>query len=334
MSPLLPPSPTAATPRARPGAGATRVGLFVADQFPLAPLSLVIEALRLANWGEEDEVFTYTLISADGQPRASSCAFPAPVDHSVENCPPLDVALVCTGRNSSQIAEPEVLRWLRRLHREGTRVGAISGGAFVLARAGLLDGRSCAIHWEAVPSMAEAFHAVTVSGDIFCIDGRIITCAGGVSTLDLMLHLIEHFRGKAVARRVADDLIYPNLRGGHEPARIDLKKRTGVTNATLLRAVEIMEANVEEPVKVARISAALGTSTRHLERLFARAFRMSPSRYYMQLRLKQARALLSQTQLPVVEVALRCGFRNTSHFARRYREMYRVLPSAERRAGL
>lgn len=308
-----------------------QVALFVENDFPLAPLSLVIEALRLANWVERREVFHYAIVSADGGPRTSSSDLPVRIGHSVTDCPRPDMVLVCTGQNSNRVTDPPVLAWLRRSYREGSQVGAISGGAFVLARAGLLQGRTCAVHWDSAPALAEAFADVTVSGDIFVMDGRIITCAGGISTLDLMLHLIETFRGRSVACRVADDLIYQSIRGGSSPARIELRRRTGVSNGLLLRAIEMMEANLEEPIRLSEIAALLGTSMRHLERLFARAFDASPSQYYMRLRLREARGLLAQTDLPVVEVALRCGFQNTSHFARRYREVYQTLPSQERR---
>jgi len=310
-----------------------RVALLVEDDFPLAPLSMVLEALRLANWVENRGVFRHEIVSADGAPRTSSCDMPARIAHAVAACPTPDVALVCTGQNSSQIADPGILRWLRRCYREGSRVGAISSGAFVLARAGLLEGRTTAVHWESRAALAEAFPDVTVSGDIFVVDGRLITCAGGISTLDMMVALIETIRGRAVARRVADGLIYHAVREGSAPARIELRHRTGVSNAVLLRALEMMESNLEEPVKLSEISASVGTSLRHLERLFARAFDVSPSQYYMRLRLREAKGLLSQSEVPLVEVALRCGFQNTSHFARRYREVYDLPPSEERRAG-
>lgn len=308
-----------------------RIGIFLPERFPLTPLSLVIETLRMANLIEDANRFSYVLISPDGAPVTSSCDFPAPVRYDVKGCPNLDVVLVCAGHDSVRFDNRAVLSWLRRLYHAGVHVGGISSGAFLLARAGLLDGRSCAVHWECVEALREAFHRVTVSGEIFLIDGRIITCAGGVSTLDLMLHLVERFRDRRFAREVADALIYPSVRGGHEPARINLRARTGVTNLLLLRAVEMMERNVESPIKVSEISEQLHTSTRHLERLFVRSFRMSPSHYYMRLRLREARSLLARTDIPVLEVALRCGFRNSSHFTRRYREMYHILPSHQRR---
>ncbi|MEM0935479.1 MAG: GlxA family transcriptional regulator [Pseudomonadota bacterium] len=312
--------------------GTVRLGIFIARGFPLAPFSMVLETLRLANETLGNERFQWTIISRDGEDRVSSCGLPARVDHSVEDSPSVDVLLVCTGERSPMIDDPAVLRWLRSAYRDGSKVGAISGGAFVLARAGLLSGRTCAIHWASRLALAEAYPDVAVSGEIFVTDGRMITCAGGISTLDLMLHLVERFEGRATARRVADDLIYPSIRRGSEPARIELHRRTGSTNTVLLNAIEIMERNVEYPVTLARISETVGTSIRHLERLFARSMGIPPSKYYMHLRLREARGLLMQTDIPLSEVALRCGFNNTSHFARRYREVYAILPSDERRA--
>lgn len=316
--------------RTRPGTPIT-VGIFVADAFPLAPFSMVLEALRLANDAMRRTGFRAVIVSVDGNRVQSSSGLPAEVDHPVSDCPPIDILLVCAGERSHLVDDPALMRWLRAAYQAGSQVGAISGGAFVLARAGLLSQRSCAIHWASAVALAEAYPDVRVSGEIFVTDGRIVTCAGGISTLDLMLHLIETFESRPLARRVADDLIYPSIRNGSEPARIELRRRTGSSNAVLLRAIEMMESHIEDPVSLIRISERLNTSTRHLERLFARSLGIPPSKYYMQIRLREARELLVQTGIPLSEIALRCGFSNTSHFARRYREFYSVLPSDERR---
>jgi len=285
--------------------GDVRVGVYLPEGYPLTPLSMIIETLRIANLIEGGERFDYVLISDDGAPVRSSCAFPAPISVGIAEPGRMDVLLVCAGINSVRGTGGSLNGWLRQLYRSGLTVGGVSSGAFLLARAGLLDGRTCAIHWEAEEALRENFHRVTVSGDIFCLDGRIITCAGGISTLDLMLHLVARFRDRLFARRVADLLIYPAVRGGHEPARINLRARTGVTNPVVLRAIEIMEANVETPLKISEVCDLLHTSPRHLERLFARSVRMSPSEYYMRLRLREAKGLLALTEIPVVEVAQR-----------------------------
>lgn len=310
-----------------------KVGIFVSKKFPLAPFAMVLESLRLANDATRRHAFQGLIVSEDGADVPSSCGQPARAHYSVADCPAIDVVLVCSGVRPQLVDDPAVMRWLRACYKTGSQVGAISGGSFVLARAGLLSGRACAIHWASAVALAETYPDVRVSGEIFVTDGRVVTCAGGISTLDLMLHLIEGHESRALARRVADDLIYPSIRGGHEPARIELRRRTGSTNATLLRAIEMMESHVEDPMTLTRISEHLGTSVRHLERLFARSLGVSPSKYYMHIRLREARELLVQTGIPLTEVALRCGFHNTSHFARRYREVYATLPSEDRSAG-
>jgi transcriptional regulator GlxA family with amidase domain len=312
----------------------TRVGVFLPPEFPLAPLALVLEALRMANSMDDDHAFSHALISADGAPIQSSCGLPFPVHHSIKESPDYDVVLICAGSNSVDIEDRNVLSWLRRLHSHGVRLAAISSGAFVLAHAGLLNGLSCAVHWESARALSERFAKIKVTQDIFCVDSRIITCAGGMSTLDLMLHLIAEFRGSYLARIVADKLIYQAIRCGHEPARLDLSTRAGSGNPLLLRAIAIMEQTLGEPLTIGAISAKLGTSARHLERLFLRSLNMSPATHYMMLRLNEARNLLMQTDIPILEVAICCGFHSGSHFTKRYRRVFNTNPSGHRRQRL
>ena len=309
---------------------AVRFGIFLTKAFPLLPLSLVIDTLRIANIIEEVDNFSYTLISADGQPVVSSCAFPSPIEAGIRDCPELDVILVCTGQGDASPSEPEVLNWLRKLHRSGVTIAGISCGAFILAEAGLLDGRKCSVHWESFQALRERFYKIDVTRDIFCIEGKIITCAGGIATLDLVLHQISKFRSGTFARRVADSLVYPIIRGSHAPARVNVQARTGIKSKILLSSVKLMEDNIENPLKIGEISILLETSTRHLERLYSRHFQMTPSQYYMRMRLREAKSLLAQTDISVIAVALCSGFKNASHFTRCFRELYQRLPSEQR----
>lgn len=313
--------------------GPVRLGVYLTQQYPLAPLSLVLDSLRVVNEIAGERLFNHVLLSASDDPVISSCEFPAPSTIKIDQSPHLDVLLVCSGDASFSYSEGRVLQWLRRVFHNGAIVGGISSGSMLLARAGLLDGRRCAVHWASVNAMRENFHRVAVTGNIFCVDGRMITCAGGVSTLDMMLHLIERLSSRQLAYDLADALIYPSKRGGNEPARGSLVARTGVVNRQLIHAIELMEANIETPNSISEISKRVGASARHLERLFSRFFDVSPSQYYMRIRLDTAHSLLAKTDLPIVEVALRCGFINASHFTRRYSLEYEQLPSMRRRAG-
>ncbi len=180
----------------------------------------------------------------------------------------------------------------------------------LLAHAELLDDRRCAVHRASAQAMQENFHRAIVTGNIICVDGRLITCAGGIPTLDMMLHLIERFGSSQLAFNVADALIYPSKRGDGEPARGSLVARTGVVNRQLTRAVELMEAKIATPISATEIGKRAGASVRHLERLFSRLFAVSPTQYCTRIRLDTAHCFLAKTDLPIVEVALRCGFRN------------------------
>ncbi len=313
--------------------GPVQLGVYLTQQFPLAPVSLVLDSLRIANGIAGKRLFTHVSLASDDEPVISSCDFPAVNTIRIDQSPPLDVLLVCLGDASFRFSEPQVLRWLRRIYRGGAIVGGISSGSMLLAHAGLLDDRRCAVHWASVQAMQENFHRAIVTGNVFCVDGRLITCAGGISALDMMLHLIERFSSSQLAFNVADALIYPSKRGDGEPARGSLVTRTGVVNRHLTRAVELMEANIETPISITEIGKRTGASVRHLERLFARFFAVSPTQYYMRIRLETAHSFLAKTDLPIVEVALRCGFRNASHFTRRYSDAYEELPSFRRRAS-
>ena len=314
--------------------GPLRLGVYLTEQFPLAPLSLVLDSLRVANDIAGKQLFTCVSLSSDDNPVMSSCNFPVMPTIRIDQSPTLDVLLVCSGEANFRFSERQVLQWLRRVYHSGAIVGGISSGSVLLAHAGLLDDRRCAVHWASVEAMREHFYRVVVTGDIFCVDGRLITCAGGVSTLDMMLHLIERIGSQKLAFDLGEALIYPGKRGGNEPARGSLMARTGVVNRQLTRAIELMETNIESPVSIGLIGKRVGASVRHLERLFARYFEVSPSQYYMGIRLDIAQRLLSKTDLPIVEVALRCGFSNPSHFTRRYSATYEQSPSMSRRAKL
>ncbi len=111
---------------------------------------------------------------------------------------------------------------------------------------------------------------------------------------------------------------------------MDASLRQGATRAGLGRAIEMMESHLEDVVGVEELCAAAGVSRRQLERLFQRHFRVAPQRYYLDLRLQRARALLRYTDMPVVEIAVACGFGSAAHFSRSYRAWAGTPPTADR----
>jgi len=205
-------------------------------------------------------------------------------------------------------------------------------GSLLLARAGLLDGCRCTLHWENLPGFVEEFPGIEVSGELFAIDGRRYTCAGGTAALDMLLWLIGQQHGHALATQVSELFIHSAIRQQQQPQRMDLRARTGVCHPRLLECIELMEANVEQPLTLCELAEVTGTSKRQLERLFRRYLHSSPGRYYLQLRLRAGRKLLEQTSLPIIEVACACGFSSAGHFSQRFRALFGQTPRQARAA--
>ena len=310
------------------------VGFYLVPEFPMMAFAAAIEPLRSANRLRGEALFEWRLYSRDGSPVRASNGVDIAVHGAIDDGEALDLLLVCAGTRDAGTGDVAIAKWLRWLVRSGTSIGGVSLGAYVLARAGLLDGRRCALHWESLQAFGDEFPRIRTTTDIFVVDGNRRTCSGGTAALDMMLHLISERDGRALANDVSDQFIHPRIRGTHDSQRMAVQNRVGVANKKLIAAIGMMESANEEPRPVHAIAADVKLSPRQLERLFAKYLRASPSHYYLKLRLDRARAMLLQTTKPVLDVAVACGFASASHFSRCYRTIYGHRPSDERAALL
>ncbi len=204
-------------------------------------------------------------------------------------------------------------------------------GSYLLARAGLLDGYRCTIHWENIASLREEFPNVQVSDDLFIIDRDRISCAGGQSSMDMMLKLINDRHGNKLVTRISEQFMCERIRSSDDRQRIPLHMSLGSNQPKLTEAVTLMEANIEEPISLDELSNYVGISRRQLERLFQKHLNCVPTRYYLKLRLNRARLLLLQTSKSIVDIALACGFISAPHFSKCYRDLFGIPPRDERR---
>jgi transcriptional regulator GlxA family with amidase domain len=324
-------SPRSAPPAASPADTAPyAVGFYLVPDFPLMAFAAAIEPLRAANRLAGRKLFAWRLYSRDGASVRASNGIDIAVDAALTAEERVPMLLACAGTAGVGTGDRAVGKALRNLVRNGCAIGGISLGAYVLARAGLLDGRRCALHWENLAAFAEQFPRIRTTTDIFVVDGNRCTCSGGTAALDMMLQVIAARHGPALATAVSEQFIHPRIRGAHDPQRMALQSRLGVANARLIAAVGIMESAIEEPREIRDIAAAVDVSCRQLERLFARHLQRHPRVYYLELRLDRARALLRQTTRPIMDIAVACGFASASHFGRCYRVAYGCRPSDER----
>jgi transcriptional regulator GlxA family with amidase domain len=242
----------------------------------------------------------------------------------------LRTVVVCSGTEVQRFDSRGAFSWLRRMARNGADVGALCTGSYVLARAGLLDGYRCTIHWENLAGFAEDFPDIEVTSELFEIDRGRFTCSGGTASIDLMLNMIARQHGHELAAAVADQVLHERIRDHHDHQRMSLPARLGVRHPKLLAVIEMMEKNLEEPLSRIELARSAGLSTRQLERLFRKYLNRSPARYYLELRLDKARLLLLQTNMSVIDVALACGFVSASHFSKCYRDFFGRTPRKER----
>lgn len=308
-----------------------RIGFFLVPNFSFIAFSAALEPLRLANRVANNDLYGWNLYSLDGEPVTASNGVSVSVDGSYIDIDVLPTVIVCGGADIHNQSNPKLIAKLRRMSSHGASLGALCTGSRILAEAGLLNGYTCTIHWENMDGFAEEFPDIDVSDDLFEIDRNRFTCAGGTSALDMMLHIIAQQYGHDTASLVSDMMIHHRIRDGHERQRMALRTRLGVSHPKLLAVISHIEETLEEPVSCAELASSVNLSTRQLERLFRKYLNHAPTRYYLELRLSRARFLLLQTSMPILDVALACGFVSASHFSKCYREYFQRTPSEERR---
>ena len=307
-----------------------RVGFLLVPGFALMSYASAVEPLRAANQLAGRKLYDWRHVSTGAAEIAASNGVAIAADHRVGDDAAFDTVFVCAGGNPAEFAHRPTLKWLRGQARRGVRLGGVSGGPFILARAGLLAGHRCTIHWEHIPAFVEQFPELEIERSLFVIDRDRLTSAGGIAALDLMHALIEHDHGPALAAAVSEWFLHTEVRSGSGPQRMTLRERFGTGNARLLKALERMEARLEEPASRAELAAVAGVSVRQLERLFATHLRSSVGQHYRRIRLDRARLLLRQTAMPILEVAVACGFLSPSHFSRAYRRRFGQAPRTAR----
>lgn len=302
-------------------------GLLLTNGFALMSYASLVEPFRAANILAGTPLYRWQHISIDGRPVAASNGASIIADCAVGDALDCDTLFVFAAGDPARFSDEPTFAWLREIARQGATIGGVSGGPFLLARAGLLDGHRATIHWDHQAAFAERFPTVSLTPGLYVIDRRRVTCAGGTAGLDLALELIERERGHVLAAKVSDWFIRTEIRGADKPQRLSLRDRYAITNDRVLKALAHMEATVEEPACRSELARIGGVSVRQLERLFLHQLGETMNQAYLRIRLTQAEELVRKTGLSVTMIALACGFRNSGHFSRAFKARFGHPPS-------
>jgi len=314
----------------QPVQGPQKLAFLLLPDFSMMAFTSSVEPLRAANRVSGETLYAWETFTVDGGPVSASNGVVIEPHGSFRD--PLDAhsVVVCAGIRAMRFDDAATFARLVELARHGLNIGGICSGSIALAKAGLLAGYRCTIHWEYVESFAENFPGLNVTARLFEIDRKRFTCSGGIAPLDMMINAIALDHGDDLAVRVAELMVHSFVRHPHDAQRMPEQHRTGVSHPKVLGAIAQMEAFLETPVSLNTVAESVGLSTRQLERLFREKLGVTPSRYYLDLRLERARQLLRQTPMSILQVGVASGFSSASHFARRYREKYRHSPREER----
>ena len=293
------------------------------------PAEVLASAASVA--GGDDAAYTIEVVAPGGAPIPTDSGYaiaPAGALEAVHG--PIDTLLVAGGAGARN-ASPETVARVRRLAARADRVASVCTGAYVLAAAGLLDGRRATTHWSWCDDLQSRHPAVTVERDpIFVVDGPVRTSAGVTAGMDLALALVEEDLGPRVALEVARWLVvFVKRPGGQAQFSVQLAGQSAERSP--LRELQAWIADhIDADLSVPALAARACMSERHFARAFKAETGMTPAVYVESLRVERARLALESGAAPIDAVAARCGFGTAETLRRAFARRLGVSPAAYR----
>ena len=309
--------------------------LLVVPHFNLSATTSFLDPFRVANYLHGEGLFRWDVISEQGgEVQASNGMAISTMSMGEVANARRDLVVVSSSWSPDAHAPPPIRAALWRWARQGATLGGIDTGAFILAEAGLLIGRRATVHYEHIDAVGETYPDIELTEDLFVYDGTRITCAGGSASVDFALNILRGTHGDALANATARYLFHQSVRPPGSQQNTDVVEPIGTTTPRhVRRAIALMEQNLEHPMPIAEICSAARVSHRQLDRLFRQYVKKSPAAYYRDIRLDRARGLVTQTEMPLSQVALASGFASQEHFSRAYRTRFGLPPRQDRIEG-
>jgi len=307
----------------------TKTAILVLQNTNTLSLAAAVDPLRAANRQSEKRLYDWSFATPLKQDveLTSGLSVPAAPLQRVESC---DLLILVAGFNVIPQATPALLSSIRRLTNRATMLITIDGGAWLAAKAGLLDGYAATTHWEDLAEFSASFPDIAFQNARFVTSGNRWTSSGAAPTLDMMLQLIEVQHGTSLSARVAAGFIHTRAPASTDPQirHPDARQHSALT----YKAHAIMEDALDTPVPIATIAKRLGLSTRSLQLHFRQVLGITPKTHYMTLRLAEAHRLIKHTKTPLHSIALATGFGSQSSLARAHTERYGESPRSTRAA--
>lgn len=306
-----------------------RAGFILLEHFSLPAFTQALDTLVTANLLKA-KAFTTCTFSLSGEEVASDLGLVIRPDAALAamNLEQLDLLVVCGGLRTPLRPSQELAHLLQAAARHGLDLAGLWNGAWFLGQAGLLGGYRCTVHPEHRAALAEIAKASNVTSESYVIDRDRLTAASPSGAFYLTLEWIGLLHGRALVEGIEDILAFEASRYRRVNPTLNVKM-----TAPLREVVNLMDANLEEPLELDQLAEYVGRSRRQIERLFKEQLGTTPQRHYLELRITEGRRLLQHSELSILEVAIACGFVSASHFSKRYTAYFGYPPSKEARLG-
>lgn len=296
-------------------------------------MAVVCEVFGTDRSDEGLPVYDFAVASAEGPVLRSNAGFTLQVEHGLERLEAADLIAVPAGAcYDSRAFPPELLTALRRGVDRGARVLSVCSGVFVLAAAGLLDGRRCAVHWHHAAELARQYPRLTVEPDVLYVDeDPVITSAGTAAGIDACLHLVRKEQGPEVANKIARRMVVPPHRDGGQAQYIERPLPKGPCD-TVGEVLVWMEEHLDQEVTVEQLAARAHMAPRTFARRFQQETGTTPYRWILRQRVLRAQELLEGTDETMDAIAWRTGFGTAAAMRYQFVRALGTTPNAYRRA--
>jgi len=295
-------------------------------------LAVVCEVFGIDRSDDGLPVYDFAVASAEGPVLSTRAGFSMNVEHGLERLEEADLIAVPAGAcYETREFPPELLDALRRAVDRGARVLSVCSGVFVLAAAGLLDGRRCTVHWHHADELARAYPRLTVEPDVLYVDeGPVITSAGTAAGIDACLHLVRSEQGPEVANKIARRMVVPPHRDGGQAQYIERPLPRAQCD-TVGEVLAWMERHLDEEVTVEQLAERALMSPRTFARRFQQETGTTPYRWVLRQRVLLAQELLEATDETVDAIAGRTGFGTAAALRHQFMRALGTTPHAYRR---
>jgi AraC family transcriptional activator FtrA len=316
------------------------MAVVVGDGFSLFEFSVAYDVFG-TDWSDHLGVAWYRLsvCGASAGPVTADGGLLMDVPHGLDRMAHADTVIVAPV-NRPENVPAEVFEALRAAHRRGQRIVSLCTGAFILAGAGLLDGRRATTHWAECDDLARQYPKVSVDpGVLYVDDGDILTSAGSAASIDLCLHIVRRDHGTEVATQLARQMVVPPQRDGGQAQYIETPMPVLDHSNRFAATVAWLQEHLDEPVTVDDLAARCAMSPRTFARRFLDSTGTTPYRWLLRQRVERAQRLLETSDLSIDVVADRSGFCTAGNLRKHFGRLLHTSPQAyrrtfrERRAG-